>query len=160
MKQDHIPVTNVTRHYDYTITRGKAAPDGVEREVSLVNNHFPEPAIEANWRDMIEITIRNNKSYPLEGTALHWHGFLQRGSNWMDQAKKLNRRAGIGILQLTNVVHQTNAGHERRCRKICSKRKGLHCLLHKAKEQMRSLPSKEMAHSLEAKVLDVIIAFS
>lgn len=33
---------------------------------------------------MIEITVHNNISFPLEGTALHWHGFLQRGTNWFD----------------------------------------------------------------------------
>ncbi|KAK4636170.1 oxidoreductase ptaK [Fulvia fulva] len=84
VKNDHIPVTGVVRRYDFTITRGTAAPDGVVRNVFLVNNQFPGPAIEANWGDMIEITVHNNISYPLEGTSLHWHGFLQRGSNWMD----------------------------------------------------------------------------
>lgn len=79
-----IPYTNVTRYYDFTITRGSISADGVLRDVMLINNQFPGPAIEANWGDMIEITVHNNISYPLEGTAIHWHGFLQRGSNWYD----------------------------------------------------------------------------
>lgn len=28
--------------------------------------------------------MTNNIEYPLEGTSIHWHGFLQRGSNWAD----------------------------------------------------------------------------
>jgi FtsP/CotA-like multicopper oxidase with cupredoxin domain len=50
----------------------------------LVNNQFPGPAIEANWGDEIEVIVHNNISAPMEGTAMHYHGFLQRGSNWMD----------------------------------------------------------------------------
>jgi FtsP/CotA-like multicopper oxidase with cupredoxin domain len=50
----------------------------------VVNNQFPGPAIEANWGDEIEVTVHNNITAPMEGTAMHWHGFLQRGSNWMD----------------------------------------------------------------------------
>ncbi|KAF7189767.1 oxidoreductase ptaK, partial [Pseudocercospora fuligena] len=81
---DDIPVTNVTRKYDFTVSRGVISADGVKRDVILVNNQFPGPAIEANWGDSIEITVHNNINSPLEGTAIHWHGFLQRGTNWMD----------------------------------------------------------------------------
>ncbi|EME89585.1 uncharacterized protein MYCFIDRAFT_185839 [Pseudocercospora fijiensis CIRAD86] len=81
---DHIPVTNVTRKYEFTVSRGVISADGVKRDVILVNDQFPGPAIEANWGDSIEITVHNNINSPSEGTAIHWHGFLQRGSNWMD----------------------------------------------------------------------------
>jgi len=40
--------------------------------------------IEANWGDTIEATVYNNLQMPSEGTALHWHGFLQTNSQWMD----------------------------------------------------------------------------
>lgn len=33
---------------------------------------------------MIEITVHNNIDYPAEGTSIHWHGFLQHGSQWND----------------------------------------------------------------------------
>lgn len=45
---DHIPITNVTRKYEFTISRGTISPDGVRRDVILVNGQYPGPAIEAN----------------------------------------------------------------------------------------------------------------
>lgn len=79
-----IPRTGVVRYYDFTISRGEIWADGVKRPVMLVNNQFPGPAIEANWGDEIQVTVHNNITAPVEGTAIHYHGFLQRGSNWMD----------------------------------------------------------------------------
>ncbi|KAJ9623616.1 hypothetical protein H2203_005878 [Taxawa tesnikishii (nom. ined.)] len=67
-----IPTTNVTRSYDFTLTRGRA---------SLT---FPGPAIEANWGDMIEVTVHNEIYDPDEGTSLHWHGMLQKQTPWYD----------------------------------------------------------------------------
>ncbi|KAM0323702.1 hypothetical protein ACHAQA_008639 [Verticillium albo-atrum] len=85
-----------TRYYDFELTRGIIAPDGYEREVLLVNGQFPGPTIHANWGDWIEVTVTNNISggdddeknsnRPLEweGSALHWHGFLQKGTVFQD----------------------------------------------------------------------------
>lgn len=50
----------------------------------LINGQHPGPVIEANWGDWIEITVHNEIESPFEGTALHWHGMLQRGSQWED----------------------------------------------------------------------------
>ena len=80
----HIPTTNVTRLYDWTLSRSRISPDGVLRDTILVNNQFPGPMIEANWGDWISVTMHNNISTPEEGTALHWHGLLQRETPWMD----------------------------------------------------------------------------
>ena len=41
----------VTRYYDWTVSRGSLAPDGVSLDVMLVNGEFPGPLIEANWGD-------------------------------------------------------------------------------------------------------------
>ena len=43
-----------------------------------------QPAIEANWGDTIQVTVNNAITNPEEGTTLHWHGFLQQQSEWMD----------------------------------------------------------------------------
>lgn len=40
--------------------------------------------IEANWGDWIEVVVHNNITGPDEGTALHWHGMLQKETPWMD----------------------------------------------------------------------------
>ncbi|KAF3768845.1 hypothetical protein M406DRAFT_327261 [Cryphonectria parasitica EP155] len=78
------PTTGIIRSYDFTISRGVIAPDGYQRDVMLVNGAFPGPTIEANWGDTIQVTLHNNITGPEEGTALHWHGFLQTGTPWED----------------------------------------------------------------------------
>ncbi|TVY83153.1 oxidoreductase ptaK [Lachnellula suecica] len=76
------PWSGRTKTYDWTISRGYIAPDGVNKSVILVNGQFPGPLLEANWGDTIQVTVRNN--IPDEGTTVHWHGFLQKGTPWMD----------------------------------------------------------------------------
>ncbi|KJZ68794.1 hypothetical protein HIM_11813 [Hirsutella minnesotensis 3608] len=80
---DH-PRTGVIRSYDFTISRAKIAPDGYERSVMLINGAFPGPLIEANWGDTIQVTLHNNITGPEEGTAIHWHGLLQKQTPWDD----------------------------------------------------------------------------
>lgn len=57
------------------------APDGVSMPMILVNGQFPGPTIEANWGDWIEVVVNNALT---EGTSIHWHGFLQTGTPYMD----------------------------------------------------------------------------
>ncbi|KAJ4421071.1 hypothetical protein N0V82_003975 [Gnomoniopsis sp. IMI 355080] len=78
------PSTGIVRSYDFTISRSTIAPDGYQRPVLLVNGAFPGPTIEANWGDTIQVTLHNNITGPEEGTALHWHGFLQTATPWDD----------------------------------------------------------------------------
>jgi len=78
------PNTGVIRKYDFTISRSRLAPDGYLRDVLVINNQFPGPLIEANWGDTIQVTVHNKISNPPEGTSLHWHGLLQKASQWMD----------------------------------------------------------------------------
>ncbi|MCJ1347713.1 hypothetical protein MMC31_005942 [Peltigera leucophlebia] len=78
------PTTGVIRAYDFTIKRGFIAPDGVNKSVILVNGQFPAPTIEANWGDTIQVAVHNQIANPEEGTALHWHGILQRATPWFD----------------------------------------------------------------------------
>lgn len=72
------------RSYDFTISRGSIAPDGYQKDVLLINDQFPGPVIEANWGDVIQVTVHNQITGPEEGTALHWHGFLQKETPWFD----------------------------------------------------------------------------
>lgn len=76
------PDTGVTRYYDFTVSKTRCAPDGVEIDCLLANNQFPGPTIEANWGDWIEVKVHNNLSDA--GTAMHWHGILQKDAQWMD----------------------------------------------------------------------------
>lgn len=78
------PNTGVTRYYQFTLSRAQLAPDGYQKNVILVNDHFPGPTIEANWGDYIEVQVTNNIDGPKEGTSLHWHGLLQTATPWFD----------------------------------------------------------------------------
>ena len=73
-----------THSYDFHIKRGTIAPDGYQKDVLLINDQFPGPLIEANWGDTIAVTVHNELTEPEEGTALHWHGLLQKDSPWED----------------------------------------------------------------------------
>lgn len=70
--------------YNFNIARGFIAPDGVNRSALLVNGAFPAPTIEANWGDTITVNVCNHITGPEEGTALHWHGILQKTTPWFD----------------------------------------------------------------------------
>lgn len=78
------PRTGITRQYTFNIARAVMAPDGVQREVLVVNGQFPGPAIEANWGDTISVTVVNNITSPAEGTSIHWHGLLQAHTEFED----------------------------------------------------------------------------
>ncbi|KAH8696460.1 multicopper oxidase [Talaromyces proteolyticus] len=78
------PLTGATRHYNFVVTREFKSPDGFNKSVILINDQFPGPVIEANWGDMIEVTVVNNIDSPDEGITLHWHGVTQRKTPWYD----------------------------------------------------------------------------
>jgi hypothetical protein len=40
------PNTGVTRYYDFTIKRGRKAPDGYLRDVILINDQYPGVSVE------------------------------------------------------------------------------------------------------------------
>lgn len=47
----------------------------------LINGTFPGPTLYANPGDTVQVTVINRLTEP---TAIHWHGFTQRGSNKFD----------------------------------------------------------------------------
>ena len=69
------------RSYSFNISKQTIAPDGVKKSAIVVNGAYPGPTIEANWGDMIQVTVHNNMN---EGTSLHWHGLLQKETPWFD----------------------------------------------------------------------------
>lgn len=83
-----MPLVGFTRVYNFVLSRGVLAPDGVSKPVILVNGAYPGPSIEANWGDTIKVTVTNNiqasGSDSAEGTSLHWHGLLQKGTGFYD----------------------------------------------------------------------------
>ncbi|PNY27652.1 Iron transport multicopper oxidase FET3 [Tolypocladium capitatum] len=68
----------------WNITLGTRSPDGVEKQVYLVNDQFPGPTIEARSGDRILVNVFNRLES--EGVSLHWHGLRMRSRNAMDGA--------------------------------------------------------------------------
>lgn len=70
------------REYDFTISLGLAAPDGVWKPMVLVNGQSPGPLIEASTGDTVRVRVTN--LLPNASTSVHFHGIDQRGTPWMD----------------------------------------------------------------------------
>jgi FtsP/CotA-like multicopper oxidase with cupredoxin domain len=82
--QDHIHRAPATLTFDWHVTKGFRSPDGVRKEVYLINDQFPGPVIEARSGDRIVVNVTN--CLRDEGLAIHWHGLRMKGANAMDGA--------------------------------------------------------------------------
>lgn len=94
--QDHVNRPPRTLTFDWKITKGFRSPDGVLKEVYLVNDQFPGETIEARSGDRVIVNVTNLLSD--EGLAIHWHGLRMKGANDMDGA--------VGLTQ-----NPTSTGH-------------------------------------------------
>ncbi|KAJ9619830.1 hypothetical protein H2203_008101 [Taxawa tesnikishii (nom. ined.)] len=79
---ENTPITCNVVPVQLDLTECTVSPDGIERTALCVNGQTPGPLIEANWGDILQITVTNSMS--LNGTSVHWHGFRQLNSNEMD----------------------------------------------------------------------------
>ena len=70
--------------HNWIITKGFRSPDGVRKEVYLVNGEFPGPTIQSRSGDNLIIHVINQ--LPDEGVSIHWHGLQMRNANAMDGA--------------------------------------------------------------------------
>ncbi|KAJ9634741.1 hypothetical protein H2204_006190 [Knufia peltigerae] len=87
--EEHVSRPPTTLVYNWTITKGHRWPDGVSKEVYLINDRFPGETIEARPGDRIVVNVVNQLSH--EGLALHWHGLRMVGANDMDGAVGLTQ---------------------------------------------------------------------
>ena len=103
--EDHIYREPKVHHYQWVISWGVRAPDGVRKNVYLINSkwtllikseilfkllvsadisdEFPGPTIETRTGDTLIISLTNALK---EGVSMHWHGLHMRGANDMDGA--------------------------------------------------------------------------
>jgi FtsP/CotA-like multicopper oxidase with cupredoxin domain len=77
-----------TREYNLTLSEVQLSPDGVTRTMIVINGGFPGPVIRANMGDRLLIHVQNNLP---NGTAIHWHGLYQNGTNWMDGTSSITQ---------------------------------------------------------------------
>lgn len=69
-------------YYEFDITNGTVAPDGIERIAFLVNGQMPGPTIEANWGDTVVVKVNNKLT--ANGTSIHFHGIRQLNTSEYD----------------------------------------------------------------------------
>ncbi|KAF8588331.1 multicopper oxidase, partial [Ramaria rubella] len=78
-----------TLELNWVVRKEIRFPDGVEKPIYTVNGLFPGPTVEARPGDRILLRVRNE--IEKEGTAIHFHGIRQLGSNSMDGAPGLTQ---------------------------------------------------------------------
>ncbi|KAH3678449.1 hypothetical protein WICMUC_001466 [Wickerhamomyces mucosus] len=76
------------REYDFNITNIIASPDGVTRNMTVINGQFPGPLVQANIGDTLRIKVRNNADEP---TSIHFHGLFFKNTNYYDGASSMNQ---------------------------------------------------------------------
>lgn len=59
------------RLFHLTVTWEKYSPDGISRDMILVNGQFPGPVMEINEGDEVWVTVQNLLPY---NTTMHYHG--------------------------------------------------------------------------------------
>jgi len=70
------------RQYNLTVHHAILAPDGVAKDMMVINGQYPGPTIEADWGDEVEVRVCNE--LPLNGTGIHFHGLRQLNTNYAD----------------------------------------------------------------------------
>jgi FtsP/CotA-like multicopper oxidase with cupredoxin domain len=80
----HVSQAPSTITHQWNITSAFLYPDGVRKEVYLINEQFPGPTIECRSGDRLVIHVTN--SLPSEDVSIHWHGLHMRNANSMDGA--------------------------------------------------------------------------
>ncbi|KAJ3089611.1 hypothetical protein HK100_007707 [Physocladia obscura] len=81
----HVQRPPQTITHNWTISTGFRSPDGVKKQVYLVNNQFPGPLIECRSGDRLVVHVTNSLASG-DGVSLHWHGLAMRNANNMDGA--------------------------------------------------------------------------
>lgn len=72
-----------TLTYDWNITWVTANPDGLkDRPVIGINGQWPLPVLNFTKGDRIVANVHNQLGN--QSTSIHWHGFFQNGTNYMD----------------------------------------------------------------------------
>lgn len=81
-------VAGQVREFDFEISSIEALPDGVWKNLTVINGAFPGPLIECQSGDTIVINLKNNG---IEPTTLHFHGLYQNGTNYYDGSSRINQ---------------------------------------------------------------------
>ncbi|EXU95654.1 multicopper oxidase [Metarhizium robertsii] len=80
---------NRAKVFDMTVTWQKYAPDGVVKQMLLINGKSPGPAIEVEQDDWVVVNIRNKSPF---GTTVHFHGIEMDKTPWSDGVPGVSQR--------------------------------------------------------------------
>ncbi|KAF7185080.1 Laccase-2 [Pseudocercospora fuligena] len=100
---EHIYREAKTIELEWNVTKAVVRPDGVAKEVFLVNGAFPGPTIECRQGDELKIVVRNELSNSSDELAIHWHGM--NVSNDMDGVAGISQ---CGIMPGRNFTYRFN----------------------------------------------------
>jgi FtsP/CotA-like multicopper oxidase with cupredoxin domain len=84
-----VPDCTGKKLFELVLTWEPRAPDGVERNIILVNGQFPAPTLEIDQGDNVEVIVHNKMPY---NTTVHFHGIEQLGTNWADGVPGVTQR--------------------------------------------------------------------
>ncbi|SCU94029.1 LAMI_0E16424g1_1 [Lachancea mirantina] len=77
------------RHYYFNISKiTNVSPDGIERNMTLINGAYPGPLMEANSGDVLYIHVLNELDEP---TTIHCHGLFFSKESYNDGASSINQ---------------------------------------------------------------------
>ena len=66
-----LPAAAALKKFNFELTFGDIAQDGVTREMILINGASPGPTIEVAEGDQVEVIVKNSAP---ENTTIHFHG--------------------------------------------------------------------------------------
>ncbi|KAK3358726.1 multicopper oxidase-domain-containing protein [Lasiosphaeria hispida] len=75
--------------FELTLTWDKWSPDGVERDMILVNGRFPAPTLEINQGELVEVVVHNKMP---SNTTVHFHGIDMHATPWSDGVPGVTQR--------------------------------------------------------------------
>ncbi|KAK5730896.1 hypothetical protein LTR15_000834 [Elasticomyces elasticus] len=90
--EDHAYRLPTVIEHNWTISTGFRRPDGVLKQVYLVNDAFPGPTLGLRSGDQLIVNVYNALPND-EGVSIHWHGLLMRGANDQDGAVGITQDA-------------------------------------------------------------------
>ncbi|KAJ5535848.1 hypothetical protein N7513_009034 [Penicillium frequentans] len=85
--EDHVYRQSTRQSLDWHVTTDLRRPDGVLKQIYLINDSFPGPTIEARSGDTLIITVTN--ALKEESVSFHWHGL--HVANAMDGATGISQ---------------------------------------------------------------------
>lgn len=78
------------------------------RYVIVVNNRLPGPTLIVNQNQLVKVNVFN--SLFTESISLHFHGMLQKNTNWMDGAGGLTQCSILPYMSFTYIFNATVYG--------------------------------------------------